>query len=177
MLGESMKKLNRKGYLTIEVILASAITFVIAFFLIEITMKIVSTTDDAYADTIIMTDRALVIKNIKENIEKDICEFDGITDVTCNSNNKECVISFNRTAGPREARVIEIVGKEIKYGDGEQDTDRTYFYTKELNKRLSDITITSENNGDYYLFKITGENIFTDKNYDINIIVYNDKTC
>ena len=46
-------KLNRKGYLTVEIILASTIAFAIAFFLIEITVKLVSKTDDIYRDTII----------------------------------------------------------------------------------------------------------------------------
>lgn len=64
-------KLNRKGYLTVEIILASVMTFVIAFFLIEITMKLVGKTDDAYNDTIFYTDKALVTKNLKEEIEKD----------------------------------------------------------------------------------------------------------
>ena len=66
-----MKKLNRRGYMTIEIILASVITFVIAFFLIDLTIKLVNTTDDAYADTVLTTDKALVIKNIKKYLEKD----------------------------------------------------------------------------------------------------------
>ena len=63
-----MLKLNRKGYLTIEIILASAIAFVIAFFLIDITMKLVDKTDNYYVDTVFMTDKALITKNIKELI-------------------------------------------------------------------------------------------------------------
>ena len=49
-------KLNRKGYLTVEIILASTLAFAIAFFLIEITVKLVSKTDDIYRDIIITND-------------------------------------------------------------------------------------------------------------------------
>ena len=63
-------KLNRKGYLTVEIILASTIAFAIAFFLIEITVKLVSKTDDIYRDTIITTDSSIVTRNIKKEIKK-----------------------------------------------------------------------------------------------------------
>ena len=55
-------KLNRKGYLTVEIILASTIAFAIAFFLIEITVKLVSKTDDVYHETVIAYDDAIIIK-------------------------------------------------------------------------------------------------------------------
>ena len=58
-----MKKLNRKGYLTIEIILASVMAVVIAFFLIDLTMKLADTTDNAYADTVLVTDKALLPKS------------------------------------------------------------------------------------------------------------------
>ena len=66
-------KLNRKGYLTVEIILASTIAFAIAFFLIEITVKLVSKTDDVYHETVIAYDDAIIINNIKEKI-KDMSE-------------------------------------------------------------------------------------------------------
>ena len=56
-----MKRLNRKGYLTIEIILGATIAFAIAFFLMEITTKMVSDTEDTYRDTEVTTDSALII--------------------------------------------------------------------------------------------------------------------
>ena len=53
-------KLNRKGYLTVEIILASAVAFAIAFFLMEITVKLVSKTDDVYHETVITYDLSLI---------------------------------------------------------------------------------------------------------------------
>ena len=71
-------KLNRKGYLTVEIILASTIAFAIAFFLIEITVKLVSKTDDVYHETVIAYDDAIIINNIKEKIKDYIIETDGL---------------------------------------------------------------------------------------------------
>lgn len=92
-------KLNRKGYLTVEIILASTIAFAIAFFLIEITVKLVSKTDDIYRDTIITTDSSIVTRNIKKEIKKVINEEENnktISNITC-INDKECKIIFKDT--------------------------------------------------------------------------------
>ena len=66
-----MKKMtNKKGYLTIEIILGATIAFAIAFLLVEITAKMVSDTEDNYRDTTIITDNPLIVSGIKEEIEK-----------------------------------------------------------------------------------------------------------
>ena len=154
-------KLNRKGYMTIEIILAAVITFVIAFFLIDLTMDLSSTTDDAYADTVLVTDKALIIKNIKENLENDICEYGNINSVSCNNN--VCSISMN------SGNIINlsVSGNKVEYSGSKN-------YFKDIDKSLSDITLTSDNSSNYYLFKISGRNIFIDENYDMNIFVYNE---
>ena len=85
-----MKRLNRKGYLTIEIILGATIAFAIAFFLMEITTKMVSDTEDTYRDTEVTTDSALIISGIKDNIENNR---DGINKVKCTNN--KCTISYN----------------------------------------------------------------------------------
>ena len=85
-----MKKLNKKGYLTIEIILGSVIAFAIAFFLIEITAKMISNNDDTFRDTIITTDNALIISGVKEVVENNK---DGINKISCNDNIK-CTITY-----------------------------------------------------------------------------------
>lgn len=163
-----MRKLNRKGYLTIEIILASVMAVVIAFFLIDLTMKLVDTTDNAYADTVLITDKALITKNIKENLENDICTYESIDTVNCVDSNT-CEIYFVRSGGPSEARKIFIDGDIIKY----MDLDDNIIYEKKIDDSLSNIKLTSSNSNNYYNFKISGENIFIDDNYDMNIFVYN----
>ena len=51
---------------------------------------------------------------------------------------------------------------------------KSFVDTKEIDKSLSDIKLTSNNSNGYYNFKITGTNIFVDNNYDMNIFVYNE---
>lgn len=153
-------KLNRKGYMTIEIILAAVITFVIAFFLIDITMKLSSNTDDAYSDTVLVTDKTLITKNIKENLEKDICTYGNIVSVNCTNNT--CNITM--TNGTRVK--LSVTGNKVEYIGSNN-------YTKEIDKSLSDIKLTSNNSNGYYNFKISGTNIFVDNNYDMNIFVYN----
>ncbi len=163
-------KLNRKGYMTIEIILAAVVTFVIAFFLIDLTMDLSSTTDDAYSDTVLVTDKALIIKNIKENIMFDISNSCGISDVTCDKN--ECKIDVERGY---LIRYLSVVDNVVKYSkeDGE------VIYLKKIDNSLSNITLTSYKEINdrtwkgYYLFKISGTNIFTDNNYDMNIVIRN----
>ena len=69
-----MKKLNRKGYMTVEIIIASVIAFSIAFFLMEITIKMVNVTEDNYKDIVVITDNALVISSIKKLLDNNTIE-------------------------------------------------------------------------------------------------------
>lgn len=158
-----MKKLNRKGYLTIEIILASVTAFIIAFFLIDLTVKLVDTTDNAYIDTVLITDKALIMKNIKKNLENDISIYNGIDRVECASNT--CKVYFKNL----EIKKIMVENNTIKY----TDSDNNVIYEKKIDSSLSNINLTSTNNSEYYNFKISGENIFIKENYDINIIINN----
>lgn len=163
-----MLKLNRKGYLTIEIILASAIAFVIAFFLIDITMKLVDKTDNYYVDTVFMTDKALITKNIKELIENDINDLGIITKVDCNNDNKNFNITFED--GTTNTLVIDKDKKQIKYGG----------YTKKFDTKLSgnvDISVSTSNDTDkkYIVFYLTFTNIFEGNDYDIIIPILNEK--
>lgn len=150
--------------MTIEIILAAVVTFVIAFFLIDITMKLSSNTDDAYSDTVIITDKTLITKNIKENLENDICTYGNISSVSCNNN--MCDITMGDiTMGGNIVR-ISLSGNKVVYNGSNT-------YSKDIDKSLSDINLTSSNSNSYYNFKISGTNIFIDENYDMNIFVYN----
>lgn len=169
-------KLNRKGYLTVEIILASTIAFAIAFFLIEITVKLVSKTDDVYHETVIAYDDAIIINNIKEKIKDYIIETDGLALVECKNN--ECNIWGERVGGATEERWLyyDSVSKEIRFSEGaEEGKDRVTLYSKKVDDSISEVEISSNINGNVkpsdriVFFNIKLKNIFTDNVYEIVI--------
>lgn len=169
-------KLNRKGYLTVEIILASTIAFAIAFFLIEITVKLVSKTDDIYRDTIITTDSSIVTRNIKKEIKKVINEEENnktISNIRC-INDKECEIIFKDTNNNSITNIVKTEKNKIEYIDANNNSK----YSKELDNSISELKIYSNIKEDVseessvYL-KIVGKNIFTGKEYLIIIPIYN----
>ena len=166
-----MKKLNRRGYMTVEIIIASVIAFSIAFFLMEITMKLVDVTDNEYVSTNFMTDKALVMNNIRKNLKKDIAEYEKIDSIKCKGN--YCEIYFDRSGGPTEARRIVIDTKDsiIKYTDNLDNG--TVIYSKTLDNGIKINSLTGGVSGSYIYFQIKCTNIFSDEDYNINIVIYN----
>lgn len=164
-----MHKLNRKGYLTVEIVLASVVAFLIAFFLFDITMKLVDVTNDTYFDTEFITDKALIIKNIKSEIEKDIQENGKITSVECINSNTFCKIYYNNTS--QYNLVYSNTSRTLKYYSIKNIS--LFLYSKQFDNNINDLKINMSLNGDYLFIKIAPEDIFSDKDNDINIIVYN----
>ena len=157
--------------MTVEIIIASVIAFSIAFILMEITMKLVDVTDNEYADTNFMTDKALIMMNIKDNLSKDIDEYDKIDSVNCDGN--YCEIIFEQSGGDTEARRI-VIDKEnsiIKYTDNLDNG--TIIYSKTLDGGIKINSLTGGIGDSYAYFQIGCTNIFGDEDYNINIVVYN----
>lgn len=169
-------KLNRKGYLTVEIILASAVAFAIAFFLMEITVKLVSKTDDVYHETVITYDDAIMINNIKDKIIDYIIETDGLALVECKNN--ECNIWGERVGGATEVRYLyyDSTSKEIRFSEGaEEGKDRVTLYAKKVDDSISEVEISSNINRNVkpsdriVFFNIKLKNIFTDNAYEMVI--------
>ena len=163
-------KLNRKGYLTVEIILASTIAFAIAFSLIEITIKLVSKTDDVYHETVIAYDDAIIINNIKEKIKDYIIETDGLALVECKNN--ECNIWGERVGGATEERYLyyDSESKEIRFSEGaEEGKDRVTLYAKKVDDSISNINRNVKPSDRIVFFNIKLKNIFTDNAYEMVI--------
>ncbi len=75
MLNKVLK--NNKGYMLIELILASIIAFSIAYFAIDITIKVKEKNDDVLVSTLASTDQTIItnllMKEINQNYEKFNC--------------------------------------------------------------------------------------------------------
>lgn len=156
--------------------MASTIAFAIAFFLIEITVKLVSKTDDVYHETVISYDDAIIINNIKEKIKDYIIETDGLDLVNCES--KGCNIWGNRIGGVTEERWLyyDSVSKEIRFSEGaEEGKDRVTLYSKKVDDSISEVEISSNINRNVkpsdriVFFNIKLKNIFTNNTYEMVI--------
>lgn len=88
-----MKKLNNKGYMLVEIILASVIAFSVAYYLINLTFKFKDQNMDLYNLTAIETAKINITKNIMNDLElgvpeESVCEGDNISSLTTSKDNE-----------------------------------------------------------------------------------------
>ena len=169
-----MVKLNKKGYLAVEVILASVVAVSIAVFLIDLTVKMVNKTNDNYTNTLFLTDKALITNNLRKEIKQDIIQNGNINnigeiekatlidDYTCELKFKNSNVTSNIN--------INSTKDTITYSSEYSG------YSKTINKdiKYSDINIKCTLKNNYLIIKINFEDIFTtNNNRDIEIVLYN----
>jgi len=151
-----MKRLNNKGYMLVEVIVSSMIALVIAYFLIDITVKLVNKNNDYYLESILLADKNIVTKEIMDDINSM-----KLTGVNCQSNTS-CILTFDYNDENKKA--LSINDKTISYGDYSKT------FSDEVN--LSQINIKSEEN--ILTISIDAYTNYSKENYGINIIVPSD---
>ena len=69
-------KLNNKGYMLIEIILASALAFGLAYFILDLTIKLKNKNDDLLVSTQINTDTTIVANKLMNFIKEESTKFD-----------------------------------------------------------------------------------------------------
>ena len=77
-----MKKLNNKGYMLVEIILASVIAFGVAYFILDLVIKLKNKNADLFVDTLARTDQAIITNTIMRDI------YDKNTQFSCNNISK-----------------------------------------------------------------------------------------
>lgn len=60
------KKLNNKGYMLIEIILAFAIAFALLYFIMDLVIKLKNKNDDLLVKTLIYSDQAIITNELME---------------------------------------------------------------------------------------------------------------
>lgn len=161
--------LNNKGFMLVEVIVASVIALIVAYFLIEITIKMVSKNNDFYIKTVLEADRNVITKEIMDDF---MSEDSTVTEVKCNKDlNGQCIsatISFSDKPD-KTLRIYE-----------DQDQGATFFeygdYRKKIDKTLNigDLNIYAEENTLY--FNLPAYISYSDENYGLNIAIKYDPT-
>ena len=76
------KHLNNKGYMLIEIILASVIAMTVAYFIMDLTIKLKNKNDDLLVKTLVYTDQAIIYNKIMSRITE--IEQNPDLDLSCN---------------------------------------------------------------------------------------------
>lgn len=168
-------KLNRKGYLAIEIILASVIAFAIAFFLMELTVKLVNKNDDIYRDTMVDSNTSLVVDRILSLNSGTLYTYEIVDNAKCENNS--CAITYKNKDNEKVYAYITANDKTITLSGG-NDKGTYEIYKKKFDNSIGEINITSSTNGpvgedDSVYLKLEAQNIFTGKTYSTIIPIYN----
>ena len=147
-------KLNNKGYLIVEVILAGVLTFAMAYFLINLTLKIRNKSDDVNVETVMLNDKTVITNEIMSDVignkVKNIIKIDnGIT--------------INFEGGT--SKDLTIVNNTINYGT----------YTKKFNENAIVGNVNIKRSGNYFLIEIPVSTKYSEKDYGINILAFTEE--
>ena len=69
-------KLNKKGYMLVEIILASALAFGLAFFIIDLVIRLKNKNDDLLVETLITTDKTIITNKLMSYAKSETKNFD-----------------------------------------------------------------------------------------------------
>ena len=122
---------TENGYMLVEIIVASAIALVMAYFLIDITIKLVDKNNDYYIDSVLLTDKNIITKEIMDDINSK-----KLISVVVNEEHTQATLTYDD--GITKEIIIDKENKIIKYGN----------YTKKLSDEINieEITLESDNN-------------------------------
>ena len=66
-------KLNNRGYMLVEIILASVLAFGMAYFILNMTIELKNKNDDLLVETQVMTDQAIIMNGIIRELKGSNC--------------------------------------------------------------------------------------------------------
>ena len=176
-----MRKINRKGYMLVEIIVSFSIAFVILISLTNLVLKFKDVNEDTYYETKYLKDKNLITRNIMDDLDNAV-----VTKITMpDKNTIDFYIVRNYTTNPktpskiqRRLAIIREDGKtKIKYGQIEKNDDGTVvfntddvsYYEKDIEASLTvgDLDVTDKEGT--FSVRIPMKSIYTDGTYDINI--------
>ena len=127
-----MKKINNKGYLLVEIIVAFTLAMAVAYFLAEITISLKNKEEDLNKKVAYNTDRALITKEIMDDSNKyrisnvNIVDnhtvkltFDGLGDKVLSYNSSSKTITYGDLVVKLDDTLTEIGNFEVKKVDND----------------------------------------------------------
>lgn len=164
-----IKKLNNKGYMLVEVVVASCIAFVMVYFLMDITINLVNKNNDYYEESVLVSDKNIITKTIMDDLRDNAKK---LTSVKVEDGKK---ITFTFDVGTKVLSYDEVNNK-ITY-DG---------YVKELAKELNvgefcvktnnsttdcEKVITSDTDTKLIYISLPAYTNYSDVNYGLDLVV------
>lgn len=104
------KRLNNKGYMLVEIILAFSLAMVVAYFLTDMTIKLKNKNDDLLVKTLVATDQAIIYNTIMEEVYNGTFKCDYL-DV--DSSGRVFVYTHGKTNEAEQTRLV--LNKYIDY--------------------------------------------------------------
>ncbi len=142
-------KLNNKGYLLVEVILAGVLAFTMAYFLINLTLKVRNRYDDVNVESLLLNDKTVITNEIMGDMTNN--KISSVSNIT-----NGIVINFEDGT----TKELTVVDNSIKYGT----------YVKVLNEGAIAGNIKVKRNNNYYLIEIPITTKYSSDDYGINIL-------
>ena len=102
------KKLNNKGYMLVEIIIASVLAFSVAYYLLNLTYDFKDKNEDVYFSTATLSDKINITKNIMNDLE-------GKEVVIINNSNNYVTFQVGTTDNIKQI-YIDKASKTITYG-------------------------------------------------------------
>lgn len=163
-----MKKMNNKGYMIVEIIVASVLAMTIAYFLFDLVIKLKEKYDYVQTDTILTADKTVITNEIlgdlyNRNIKCATYDESGVMEYKLNEEKKKLKLSYNS-------------GMIIYEESTDDGANYTVKYQKKLNNKLHNPTLDTANSGcdtssNIASFIVKAETLTSKKNYNINIII------
>ena len=164
-------KLNKKGYMLVELVLSSVLAMSIAFYLLNLTYQFKNKNEDIYESITYSSDKALITKNIMNDLDKYKTDE---TSFLCPKANEAHLVNAQNVV----LKVLQVVKKEgnyyINYGKKSSSDDTSFipdesYYTKKIPSSMFFQKLECSN--DKHSLKIKMKSIYSEDNYDIKLFV------
>lgn len=174
-------RLNRKGYMLVEIIVSSVLAMTIAYYLLNLTYKFKNTAEDIYQNYYYTQDNLLITKNIMSDLDKGNIRNISRTSYTAviDSQTKILKEEFDfelyedYTNRSKRRLTIDIENGKVLYGkindDGNYDKYDISYYEKKLEDSLIIKSVTMNESHQTITFNIEIKSFYTGKDYSIKL--------
>lgn len=180
-------KLNRKGYMLVEIILASVLAMSIFYYLLNLTYKFKDKDEAIYHSITYMNHKNMITKNIMDDLMRgSVSNYEIILQDSSTYSFKfqlkmKVMSDANSLIEVVENRMLEVKRVDSsdsliltygKYDDTFVTTDVSYYQIKVTNSMLKDLTkIVTENNDESISIRIPISYLYDEGDYDIKIFM------